>query len=140
MWLDDPAGELHSAAREEIDKGKRRLRQAGAQLLPGKIVAELSFGFWRFLLARRYTASLWPAMRPAFPHLPSRDRLLLEEPVARLHKLRNRLAHHEPLIAEPLGARYVDLLTVVGYVDPALRQWVDGGNSLTATLATRPKR
>lgn len=138
LWLDDPAGELSQRARDDTAKAKQRLQQAGATIAPGKIVAELSFGFWRFLLAKRYTAKLWLAMRPAFPHLPSADRRLLEEPVARLHLLRNRLAHHEPLISEPLAARYVDLLTVVGFVDPGLRAWVDGGNSLTVALAGRP--
>lgn len=138
QWFDDPARELAQPARDDVAKARQRLQRAGAPLLPGKIVAELSFGFWRFLLARRYTASLWPAMRPAFAHLPSPDRRLLEEPVARLHQIRNRLAHHEPLIAEPLADRYADLLAVVGFVDPGLRLWVDDGNNLRAVLATRP--
>jgi hypothetical protein len=137
QWY-DPARELAQHARDDITRARQRLERAGAPLLPGKIVAELSFGFWRFLLARRYTAALWPALRPAFRYLPGSDRRLLEAPVARLHVLRNRVAHHEPLLAEPLPDRYTDLLHVVGYVHPQLREWLDAHNRLLATLAQRP--
>jgi hypothetical protein len=138
QWYDDPAQEISQHARDDIGRAKQRLQRAGAPLLPGKIVAELGFGFWRFLLARRYTASLWPALRPTFPYLPGSDRRLLEAPVARLHVLRNRVAHHEPLLTEPLDDRYTDLLDVVGFVHPHLRTWLDTHNRLQATLAQRP--
>jgi hypothetical protein len=138
QWYDDPIRELSQHARDDITRARQRLQRAGAPLLPGKIVAELGFGFWRFLLARRYTASLWPALRPAFPYLPGSDRRLLEAPVARLHVLRNRVAHHEPLLTVPLGDRHTDLLDVVGFVHPRLRSWLDTHNRLLATLARRP--
>ena len=138
QWYDDPARELSQHARDDISRARQRLQRSDAPLLPGKIVAELGFGFWRFLLARRYTASLWPALRPAFPHLPGSDRRLLEAPVARLHVLRNRVAHHESLLTEPLGDRYTDLLDVVGFVHPQLRSWLDTHNHLLSTLGLRP--
>lgn len=138
QWYDDPGRELSQHARDDITRAKQRLQRAGAPLLPGKIVAELSFGFWRFLLARRYTANLWPALRPALPYLPGTDRRLLEAPVARLHVLRNRVAHHEPLLAEPLPDRYTDLLDVVEFVHPQLRSWLDTHNHVLTTLAQRP--
>lgn len=138
QWYDDPARELSQHARDDISRARQRLQRADAPLLPGKVVAELGFGFWRFLLARRYTASLWPALRPAFPYLPGSDRRLLEAPVARLHVLRNRVAHHESLLTEPLGDRYTDILDVVGFIHPQLRNWLDTHNRLLATLAQRP--
>lgn len=138
QWFDDPAGELDARALKDIATARTRLRRAGAPLLAGKVVAELNFGFWRFLLARRYTATLWPAMRPAFAHLSTSDRRVLEAPVTRLHTLRNRVAHHEPLLTEPLAERYTDLLTVIGFVDPRLRTWVEEHNSVPAVLAQRP--
>lgn len=137
QWYDDPAAELDSYARKDVATAIRRAR-AGAVPPPGKVVAELNFGFWRFLLAKRYTALLWPALRPAFPSLGGSDRRLLERPVGRVYKLRNRVAHHEPLIAENLAARYADTLTIVGAVDPALRDWVDGDSRVPALLARRP--
>jgi len=58
--------------------------------------------------------------------------------VTRLHQLRNRVAHHEPLIAEPLSARYEDMLFVVAAVDPHLKAWLAAGNRLPDVLASRP--
>lgn len=81
-------------------------------------------------------ASLWPAIRPAFRYLPGFHRCLLEAPVARLHVLRNRVAGHEPLLAEPLDDRYTDLLDVVEFVHPELRR-LDTHNRLLATFARR---
>ncbi len=76
--------------------------------------------------------------RPALPYLPGSDRRLLEAPVARWRVRRNRVAHHEPLLAEPLPDRYTDLLDVVGFVHPQLRSWLDTHNRLLTTLAQRP--
>jgi hypothetical protein len=111
QWYDDPARELDQHARDDVGKAIRRIK-AGASPPEGKVVAELSFGFWRFLLAKRYTAGLWPALRPAFPFLASSDRLQLEAPVERVHKLRNRVAHHEPVIAQDLASLHVDVLAL----------------------------
>ncbi|HXL93420.1 MAG TPA: hypothetical protein VN969_31200 [Streptosporangiaceae bacterium] len=37
-------------------------------VVPGKVVAELHFGFWRYLLASKYYTALWvPALSAAFP-------------------------------------------------------------------------
>jgi len=137
QWYDDPAGELDQHAHEDITKALRR-SPAGPNPPAGKVIAELSFGFWRYLLARRYTALLWPALRPAFPHLAGSDRRTLELPVTNVHRLRNRVAHHEPVIAESIPARYDDILNIVGAVDPALRAWVDGDSRVPALLAQRP--
>lgn len=140
FWFDDVDRELDQRARDEIISAKRRAhRSAGAGVPPGKIVAELPFGFWRYLLARRYSSTLWPAIRHAFPHLPGRDRVQLERPVIRLHQVRNRIAHHEPLVREDIPARIADLEAVLDAIDPALRAWVrDDGGRLGAIVRRRP--
>lgn len=139
-WFDDVDHELDKRARDEIITARRRARRSGGVgAPPGKIVAELPFGFWRYLLARRYSSTLWPAIRHAFPHLPGRERAQLEQPVIRLHQVRNRIAHHEPLIREDVPAVIADLETVLVAIEPALREWVrDDGGHLDAVMARRP--
>jgi len=137
QWYDDPARKLDQHARDDVAKAIRRAK-AGASPPAGKVVAELSFGFWRYLLAKRYTALLWPALRPAFPSLGGSDRRLLERPVANVHRLRNRVAHHEPVIAQNLASLHVDVLAIVGAVDPALRTWVAGDSRVLTLMALRP--
>jgi len=140
-WFDNPRHELDNRAHDEIDAAKRRARRgiSSEAVPPGKLVAELPFGFWRYLLAKRYSPTLWPAIRHAFPHLPGRNRARLERPVIHLHQLRNRITHHEPLIRENLPARLADLEYVLDAIDPALRRWIrDDGGRLVAIVTDRP--
>lgn len=137
-WLDDPAGELHQHARADIATARRRVRTKRKQLRHGQVIAELPFGFWRFLLARQYASTLWPDLASAFPHAPNRSLRTVENPVARLHEFRNRLAHHEPVHAYPLDERHNDLLTVVGYTDPLVADWIAGQSRVLNVLAQRP--
>ena len=135
-WFDDPRHELERRALDDIAAARRRVGRTTSDPLPGKIVAELSFGFWRYLLARRYSATLWPAVRHSFPHLPRGGRNDLERAVIHLHLLRNRIAHHEPLIREDLQARLADLAFVLDAVSPVVRTWaLDDGGRLSELLA-----
>lgn len=78
---------------------------------PGRLLAQLPLGFWVHLLEvgghtgkppfrqrREYEALLWrPALRHAFPH-SSRRRDDVHATAARVYALRNRVAHHEPVV------------------------------------------
>jgi hypothetical protein len=137
-WFDDPRRVLTPAALDDVRVARRR---AGTGATPGKVVAELSLGFWRYLLARRYSATLWPAIVHAFPHRPRRGdaQRTLESHVIDLHQLRNRIAHHEPLINVPLTDRLRSLEFVLDCINPQIRTWaLDDGGRLAALLQNRP--
>src|SRR5918992_4091731 len=106
---------------------------------PGRIVAQLNLGFWRSLLTSRYEQSLWtPALRHAFPDLRPQRRRDVGDRVTRLHLLRNRLTHHEPIHRRDLAADYADLLFVVGGICPRTRAWIDQTSTVELVLAQRP--
>jgi hypothetical protein len=136
-WLDDPAGELDRRAIEDIATARRRVRTKGKRVTEGQVVAELSFGFWRFLIAKRYM-KLWPDLASAFPLAPDRRLTTVEAPVARLYSFRNRLAHHERVWSEPLTHLDDDMTALLGFIDPNVRDWVAGTSRVQATLALRP--
>lgn len=138
-WLDDPAHDLAAPALIDIDKARRRVSSKGHPASDGQTIAELAFGFWRFLLARRYTTTLWPDLAHAFPHAPNRRRQTVEQPIVQLHDFRNRLAHHERIWNQPLTARYTDTLTVLRYISPALAQWVSDHSRVPKLLAACPQ-
>jgi hypothetical protein len=94
-WLSDPTVGLDQRGRADIVKARRRVASKCKQPGDGQLVSELGFGFWRFLLARRYQSDLWPDLAGGFPNAPSRDRRGVEEPVVRLHDFRNRIAHQQ---------------------------------------------
>lgn len=105
---------------------------------PGKIVAELMFGFWRYLSSAAHEKTLWvPALHRAFP--PGTDRAVhVDGPVGRLHDLRNRVAHHEPLLTTNVAGRLADLIALAGRLDPQLGQYLQATSAVSSVLAARP--
>ena len=66
------------------------------------IVAMLGFGFWSSLFQRRYDPLLWQkakSLEIVFPHMQRalRTRKYIEPKLNLVRKLRNRIAHHEPV-------------------------------------------
>ncbi|MGH3544439.1 MAG: hypothetical protein ACRDPW_00670 [Mycobacteriales bacterium] len=122
-WYLDPDRVLSGQARSHIAAARVRVAVSGKSESPGRVVAELSFGLWRFLLAARYERSLWrTCLHRAFPGQGRRK--AVHAKIAVLHELRNRIAHHEPIHNRPLGQLYNDALTVAGWICPTTRDWL----------------
>ncbi len=65
--------------------------------IPGKVVAELMFGFWTYLFADAHEKIVWvPHLHKAFP--PGTDRNRLNDALGALRDFRNRVAHHENIL------------------------------------------
>lgn len=143
-WYADPARILTGAARADISAATRRATRARTPDTksktgnPGRIVAELSFGFWRYLLAAKYDRTLWRmCLHQAFPG-SSGSRREVHDAVARLHELRNRIAHHEPIHNRPLPRMHDEALRVVNWICPDTRGWIESGCRVPDLLGHRP--
>ncbi|HEX7291487.1 MAG TPA: hypothetical protein VF250_10210 [Conexibacter sp.] len=136
-WLDDPASELDSRMRSHIAAARRRVAQRGKRVTDAQTISALGFGFWRFLVTRGRMA-LWPDLASGFPGAPDRRRETVEDPVARLHELRNRIAHHQRIWNRDLAARYADVLLVASYLDADLPAWIVRDCRVPALLRARP--
>lgn len=62
QWYDDPLSVFSQEASDDIAKARGRVRNLGRPETPGRVIAELNFSFWRYLLARRYEATLWTGL------------------------------------------------------------------------------
>lgn len=103
---------------------------------PGKVIAELNLGFWRYLTVKRLD-QLWRShLHRAFRR--GTRRADVGDLVDRLHSLRNRVAHHEPLLRTPLVARHADIIEIAGLVSAPLRDHIAAHSSVPAMLADRP--
>lgn len=138
-WFDSP-GLLSLRSRRAVAEARRRARLgSGGAATHGKTVAELPFGFWWSLLADEYNRSLWqPALQHAL-HGPVRRRTLHER-VDDLRRLRNRIAHHEPIHTRDLHADHANLLDTATRVHPALATHISQRSRVPKALATRPGR
>lgn len=140
-WLDDPTRVLEPRRLADIADAHRRVQRNRRSPTPDRLIAELPFGFWRLLLAAHYEETLWrPALHLAFPHLQPRRRRNIAQPVSRLHQLRNRIAHHEPIHSRDLASDHADMLAVVAAVCPDTHAWVSRISTIAQTIAQRPGR
>lgn len=127
--------DINRKAREILDAA---IRAAGGPQAPsGKVVANLTFGFWRYLSSKAHEKSLWvPYLHTAFR--PKTSRREVDARIGRLHDLRNRAAHHEPLIDTDLVARLDDLLWIADRLEPALAQFIRSSTDVPGLDSCRP--
>lgn len=138
-WLDDPMTVFDDRRIAQIDEARGILTRANKPVTEGRVVAELSLGFWRFLLSKRYQNSLWtPHLRKAFPGMRPQRRDVVYGHVEALVKLRNRIAHHEPIHRLALSDLHGQMLLLVSWIDPAMAQWHLGLSRVPSLLAARP--
>ena len=105
-WFDEPDWAKHhwfdTHAKKAITKAAERAGHRPNNPRPGKVIAALNFGFWRYLTSPRYEQGFWtPALDHAFnaPGATPQDRRrTVEKQLVFLHKLRNRISHCEPII------------------------------------------
>jgi hypothetical protein len=103
----------------------------------GKVVAELTFGFWRYLSVSGREITLWrPYLHRGF--VTGTSRSAVDGPMSRLHRLRNRVAHHEPLLAQDLRARRDDVRALLRCISPELQAYVDGQSTWAVVEGQRP--
>lgn len=133
-WLPPGANGWDTGAHDALQIARRHAR--GRNPSHDGLVAELTFGFWRYIVDGRYEEAFWlPALDAAFTEVPGAAavdrRQELEQAMINLNKLRNRLAHHEPICKPtrrqgPGGVRltlsvddvYEDLCNVILWTDP----------------------
>lgn len=153
-WI--PAGGhwWNSAGQRILDEARNRA--GGQNATHGGIVAELMFGFWRYVVVGRYEESFWiPALDAVFSGIPGAApgdrRRTLEQSMMNLNGLRNRIAHHEP-IAKPWTRRlpggktgvftvddiYQDLVQVLEWATPNHARQLLAESRVKPLLASRP--
>jgi Abi-like protein len=107
---------------KNLNRARSKAKDATGTVRPGKVVAELTFGFWRYLLTAHYEASLWtPALRYAFPQRIARSTVY--DLVEKINILRNRVAHHEPIYRRNLQTDISRIEQLLDWISPDTSQW-----------------
>ncbi len=132
-WYDLAPGKLRPREQDAIKQAKNDLLKQRKQEEPGRVVAELNFGFWTSLLSKEYEQQLWPRLLiPTFPQMPRRERTRARV-AERLHEvrwLRNRVSHHEPIYKlGSLVQRYDKIQEAILWLAPALLRLLPVGES-----------
>jgi hypothetical protein len=137
-WLEDPAI-LNVDSRKRVQETIDRIGKDGKTPTRGRVVAGLSFGFWRALFDRKYN-QLWVVhLHRTFPQ-GSGERAEVAGLMSRLVPFRNRLAHHETIIRRPISNHYEEMLRLAELIDPDARAWIESVTRVPEVLAKRPSR
>jgi hypothetical protein len=135
-WLGDPAI-LNEASRWRVRETIERIVRDGKTPTRGRVIAGLSFAFWRALFDKKYS-QLWVLrLHRAFP-AGTGDRAEVAALMSNLVPFRNRLAHHETIIRRPIASHYSDMLMLAGLIDSDARAWIEEVSRVDLILRERP--
>jgi hypothetical protein len=130
IYLVNQRGQLR-IAYEELARERK-------EPTPGRIIAALTFSFWTAMLAGEYE-DLWRstlykiATSPDGRHLPRKD---LSRPLRPIRVLRNRIAHHEPILHWNLRRHYDGVMKLTSCLSPRLVQWCSEIQNFTVAYPT----
>lgn len=147
LWFFNPSILQHPQTAM-VSEVKAKIIKRGKAVTAGRMIAELSLGFWTALLDGRYEKVPWvPHLHKSFPHACHittdvhgkirRAPIERKKILARLNDirdLRNRIAHHEPIINRNLRKDYLDIIEAISWVCPVTAAWVDTTNCLRTRL------
>ncbi|RJQ66205.1 hypothetical protein D5S17_35880 [Pseudonocardiaceae bacterium YIM PH 21723] len=136
--------DANETARRQIDDAVRKATAAPAgpgitppAPPPGKVVAELNFGFFRYLTVKRQEHPLWiPHLHKAFP--AGTARVDVDVLVNRAHSLRNRVAHHENLLSVNMHGRHHELRKLALLLSAELHQHLVTYSQVPTLLSQHP--
>jgi hypothetical protein len=117
---------LKHTQSKQLQTAKRALRNERKPLESGRIVAELSFGFWAALANASYEKQIWVARRlwKAFPARKNLDRREVFRRLEKIRVLRNRVAHHENILKRNLERDVADILETIRWICPTTAEWI----------------
>jgi len=129
-WYDIVPPIMQPRQQNMITEVKAELIAAGKAITPGRVVAELPFGFWTSLFNVYYETKgqrdlrLWPRLLAAvFPHMPrrARTRRAVSRSLNNVRHLRNRVFHHEPIWnSARLQQQHEEILDIIHWASPDL--------------------
>lgn len=135
-WLEDEML-LNARSRAKVAETIGRISREHKSPTRGRVVAGLSFGFWRALFDKKYSA-LWVShLHHAFPN-GSGDRAQIATVMSNLVPFRNRIAHHETIIRRPIERHYDELLELATYIDADAAAWIKSVTRVERVLDERP--
>jgi Abi-like protein len=124
-WFYDEGCLLGKWQSDQLAKAVEEVREARKEPTPGRIVAALTFSFWTSMLGKEYE-TLWQttlhriSTRPDGKGLRRKD---FSRPLAPIRLLRNRIAHHEPIIAWDLPKHHGSIIELTGWLSPLAAEW-----------------
>lgn len=124
-WFDNSRIITDDVQRQQVAEAKLQITKRGKDASPGRIVAALPFGFWTSMVGRKYE-NLW---QTTLAFIATRElgklpqRTYFSAPLSEIRPLRNRIAHHEPILHYKLGQHHQTILMLIKRLSPDALAW-----------------
>ena len=148
-WYDSAELQLDFRGRSRVEDAKKKLLSENRPVGAHRMITCLTFGFWVSLLGRGnyideeetgkadYSTTLWlPALIKAFPHAEGISRRKAHRPFNSLLRMRNRIAHHEPILTRQLDRDYQRIIEVTSWISPQTSEWIKIHSRVLELLST----
>lgn len=123
---------------DRISEARANIQSEKKEITSGRIISELSFGFWTSLFDTRFEMTLWKTLRLAFPNCPKkiRKRRTMSSKFNALRKLRNRIFHHEAVTwnLNVLQEYEKEILEALNWLNKDLVNWLGDLNHLNGVI------
>lgn len=108
-----------------------------------KVIPELRFVFWQNMFTKRHDGRVWDKhLASTFPGLPGRtlksNRAKLHTQLESIRRLRNRIAHHEPIIVRNLNDDFQKIIDVISYRCKHTGTWAVANTNAYRLINSRP--
>jgi len=120
---------LTSWGHAQIGNAKSGISRAKKPVMPGRVIAELNFGFWTAMFESHFekpAARFLPkGIKTTFPHMPKTrpNRKAIKADLDKIRTLRNRIFHHERIIHwKDLDQQHQLILDFLGWINPDLAE------------------
>lgn len=124
-WFEVPGFLAVPHQNEQVAEALADLARERKEPTAGRVVAALTFSFWTTMLGTPYE-NRW---QTDLHRIGRRDdgkglrRKDLSGPLTPIRLLRNRIAHHEPILAWDLPKHHEGMLRITGWLSPAAAAW-----------------
>ena len=130
--------------RRTIEGAKSEILRRSTSAIPGRIIAELVFGFWVKMFSNNYDKTLWvPYLHTLFPPAFNNERSSIYVRLKDLKTLKNRIAHHERITCGRRNPErdYSQIPEAIGWINPTVQEWIASTNCFQERFNKRlPKR
>jgi len=115
---------LEANELKKIKEAKVKLNRLKKDIIPSRIISELSFGFWTSLFNKYYEQKIWAKHgKTIFPNIPKKykNRRHLSTTLNSVRYFRNRIFHFEPIFKSAnLQNVHKDILIMIKWLNLAL--------------------
>ena len=126
-WFENNHIIMELKQQKAIQETLKKLQYKRNATPRGKVIAELSFGFWTAMFNYKY-GKLWQSSLNKVARTKKGKgvkQTVYSKRITQARTLRNRIAHYEPIIPLHIKHQYDNIMTLIEWISPDAMEWLE---------------